>query len=258
MKIFSCVLAFVYGITYCYANFEDRLLELESLVEVQNSGYEKLKSRAVNVENEVASLGANDPEKSGKHPLSDETEGDEDTEHTSPDLPDFTELISRRASSTTAAFQAHLSGIHCFNDHETVIFDVEDLDIDGVYGSGMYNLKDGIFEPRVSGVYAITWTVAAPSESQSFVTELMISGRMMGVITSDPDRGVHTDGTAEPTAQRSVVVGSGVHPSTAIVVVQVNAGDHCFIRMRHSSGTCRNVLSNNNVVRTSFSGWRLF
>lgn len=140
----------------------------------------------------------------------------------------------------TTAFHTFHSTNRCYNDHETMIFDSEALDEGGFGDVGIYDKRDGIFEPPTTGVYVFTWTTAANSATK-FTTELIITGQVAGVMTSDYDSSAS----------------SGIHPATAVVVAHVPAGTHCYIRVR-TSATCASVLSDSNSVRTTFSAWKLF
>jgi hypothetical protein len=156
----------------------------------------------------------------------------------------FTEklyFIFTGAAGSDRAFHAYRSITNCYDDHEKIVFDIERQD-----DYNVYDVRDGIFEPMASGVYVLTWTVVAPLHTK-FITELIIGGRMAGVITTDSDTtsGVHNAGT-------------GLHPATAVVVAQINPGDRCYIRVRHSSNNCINVYSDSNSVRSTFSGWQLY
>ena len=110
----------------------------------------------------------------------------------------------------------------------------------------MYDVRDGIFEARESGVYVFTWTIATPINTR-ITTELIIGGTMRGKLTTDSDNGEGNDNT-----------GSGFHPATAVVVATMSTGDHCYIQARHLLHTCINVLSSSNSVRSTFSGWKLY
>jgi hypothetical protein len=107
-----------------------------------------------------------------------------------------------------------------------------------------YTSLDGIFNTPVSGVYVFTWTITVPSQGQRIVTELIARGSVIGVLSSDSDKG-------------DVSV-SGVHPATAFVVAHVSAGYNVFVRVRSVDSGNGNVLSDDFNVRSSFSAWRLF
>ncbi|XP_045182100.2 uncharacterized protein LOC123540848 [Mercenaria mercenaria] len=237
----ACIFVLAYGISFCSANTEGQLLELEVFVQSQFAENENMKSRVAELEGEVATLVAENLEEEFET-KSGELKGVE-TMAEKEELPKsehngFSGHLFTRAAGSSWAFHAYRSRNRCYNSYETIEFDVETID-----NVGMYDPRDGIAEPPVSGVYVFTWTVAAPHQTK-FATELVIDGRMAGVITTDSDA-----------TQSS---GSGTHPATAVVVAQVNAGSHCYIRMRSGTGDCANVLSDDNIVRTTFSSWQLF
>lgn len=149
-------------------------------------------------------------------------------------------LYTTGAVSSSRVFHAYLSTTKCYNDYVKIIFDAEAYD-----DSNWYDARDGIYEARESGVYVFTWTVAAPPNTR-VTTELIVGGAMKGVITTDSDK-PSNDGT-----------GSGLHPATAVVVVNMSVGDHCYIRVRHQTQPCLNILSNANSVLSTFSGWKLY
>lgn len=248
------VFVFTYGVLFCSASIEYRLRNLESLVKLQQREHESLSSRIASIENDVFNLYAacRDPKKSDDNKIATGVQKA---------LPTFPETVYKRASGNTIAFYAYLSSNDCYHNHEVIIFDAESLDVGGVSDVGVYDKRDGIFEPHVAGVYVFTWTVAAPTGSR-VVTELIISGRVEGVLTTDPDVGVSINEMStmtDPPPQRRAVsgIGSGVHPSTAVVTARVSAVDRCFIRVSQNFGSCATVLSDRNTVFTTFSAWQV-
>ncbi|XP_045201942.2 uncharacterized protein LOC123555361 [Mercenaria mercenaria] len=236
------VFVLAFGISFCSANIEGLFLELEAVVQSQFAENENMKSRVAELEGEVTALVAENLEEEHET-KSGELKGvktvAERREIPKSDHSSFSGHLFTRATGNSRAFHAYRSQNRCYNNYETIEFDVQALD-----NVDMYNQRDGIFEPPVSGVYVFTWTVAAPVHTH-IATELVIAGRMAGVITSDSDA-----------SQSS---GSGTHPATAVVVAQVNVSTHCYIRVRHTgSGDCAWVLSDDNKVRSTFSGWQLF
>lgn len=161
------------------------------------------------------------------------------------------------AAGNNVGFYAYRTTNLCYFNHETIVFDMTSIDQGGVGNLGVYNNRDGIFEPSVTGVYVFSWTVAAPKDGHRFVTELIINGIVKGVIASGPDISVSSSGTGDPPPQKRATEGSGVHPATAVVVAQVDAGYRCFIRVRHSTGACTYVLSERTTALSTFSAWRL-
>jgi hypothetical protein len=126
-----------------------------------------------------------------------------------------------------------LSGNRCYSHHERFKFDRAPVNL----GNG-FNVNDGIFDAPATGIYVLSWTVAAPHGSWSSA-ELIINGAVQGVIESDSD----LNGS-----------GSGVHPATGLVLANVNAGNHIYIRYIKGAGC---TVRSNSYTRTSFTGWLL-
>ncbi|XP_045183056.2 uncharacterized protein LOC123541560 [Mercenaria mercenaria] len=141
--------------------------------------------------------------------------------------------LSKRAVESEVAFHVYLSGNRVYSSHEIFKFDVETVDV-----GGGFNTADGIFDAPATGLYVFSWTVAAPQGS-FFSAELIVNGAVQGVVESDSDLGGP---------------GNGVHPATGVVLANVNAGNHVFVRFHQ--GTSGHVKSD-SYMRTSFSGWLL-
>ncbi|XP_045163751.2 complement C1q-like protein 4 [Mercenaria mercenaria] len=146
---------------------------------------------------------------------------------------EFIGRISKRLLGQTGrvAFHVYLTSNRCYNDHEVIDYDGEELDI----GNG-YNEKDGIYVVPVSGVYVFTWTFLA-DYAQYAVTEIVVNGEKKGWTI--------TDGTSQSLL---------LSPSSSLIVTSVNAGDHVFIRRVQGRG-CSAV--NSQYMRATFSGWQL-
>ncbi|XP_053381715.1 uncharacterized protein LOC128549224 [Mercenaria mercenaria] len=141
--------------------------------------------------------------------------------------------LSKRAAQSEVAFHVYLSGERCYSNLEIFKFDVEPVDV-----GGGYNTADGIFDAPATGRYVFSWTVAAPQGSW-FSADLIINGKVQGVVMTDSDLGGS---------------GNGVHPVTGVVLANVNAGNHVYVRFKQ--GTSCHVKSD-SYVRTSFTGWLL-
>lgn len=137
------------------------------------------------------------------------------------------------------AFYTYSSTSKSYNTHEIFQYDVSSIN-----NREGYSPDDGIFNVPVGGVYIFSWTVAVPASARKIVTELVVHGHVKGVLVSDSDE--------------SQFGGSGVHPSTAVIIAWANTGDNVYIRARQAVGGLVNVLSDDNIVRTTFSGWLLF
>ena len=137
------------------------------------------------------------------------------------------------AAGSEVAFHVYLSGNRCYSSSDIFKFDRASVNI----GSG-FNVNDGIFDAPTTGIYVFSWTVVAQLGTY-FSAELIINGAVQGVIESDSD----VAGS-----------GNGFHPATGLVLAQVNAGNHVFIRYAYENGC--NVVSDLKR-RSSFTGWLL-
>nr|ALT31591.1 complement C1q-like protein 1 [Ruditapes philippinarum] len=220
------------GIICSSANIEERVFDLENEVQDQLAENEMMQERLKALELEVSEIVAQEKE--------DNLIKTRGVSSSNAEIGQTHQLL-KRAAGSNRAFHAYRSITSCYDDHEKIVFDTESHD-----DYHVYDVRDGIFEPPVSGIFVFTWTVVAPLNTK-FRTELIIGGRMAGVITTDSDTSSGVGNT-----------GTGLHPATAVVVAQINPGDHCYIRVRHSSNTCVNVYSDSNSVRSTFSGWQLY
>lgn len=82
----------------------------------------------------------------------------------------------------------------------------------------------------------LTWTMVSYPRHY-FTSELVVDGIRKGIVISDNDDNDFT-------------------PATAIIVLQLNAGQHVYVR-GVSNSDC-NVISNNEHARSTFSAWLLF
>jgi len=101
-----------------------------------------------------------------------------------------------------------------------------------------YSPLDGIFDVPVTGVYVFTVTIYA-EDYRHVIAELVVNGQVQTYLIADTERA------------------GDYHTGTAIVVAQVNAGDHVFVR-RGDSYSDALVTSIHGRAISSFSGWRLF
>ncbi|KAL4220539.1 hypothetical protein ACF0H5_020937 [Mactra antiquata] len=134
-----------------------------------------------------------------------------------------------RAMGETVAFYAYLSAPKCFGNHETVVFDTEITD------TGLsYNVQDGIFDVPITGTYIFTLTVVPVS--QAWVTYQIVSnGHVIGGAVGD----------SEDNASH--------HSGSITVAVNLQVGDHVFVRKGSGSNTC--ATHSSVYIPTSFAGW---
>ncbi|XP_053381751.1 uncharacterized protein LOC128549251 [Mercenaria mercenaria] len=147
-------------------------------------------------------------------------------------LKDIYISISGQASENVA-FHVYLSSERCLGNHETIVFDTEETDI-----GGSYNSHDGIFDTPITGTYVFTHTLI-PKFHKWVQTEIVVDGAVKGVIVADTEEA------------------QDYHPASVTIVVNVNAGQHVFVRRRRGSGGC-DIASEFDVSYTTFSGWFLF
>jgi hypothetical protein len=98
-----------------------------------------------------------------------------------------------------------------------------------------YNAVDGIFVTPTSGTYVFSWSIMADLHG-NLATELMKNSDIIGKKFVDSASSNEWDF------------------STGIVVVDVNQGDHVFVRLSQTS--VGKVLSVDNS-KSTFSGWIL-
>lgn len=152
----------------------------------------------------------------------------------------FYALFPGAAQNARIAFFTYLSSSRCHVNDEIINFDTTPSNL-----HTSFTTADGLFDPTVSGIYVLTWTIATPKSQPSFTTELVIGGNVVGTLTTDSDK---TNDDDSPT---------GVHSATTFVVADISAGSHTFIRIKTHTIDCRQVLSNTDI-RSTFAGWLLF
>lgn len=136
-------------------------------------------------------------------------------------------------SDTTdhVAFHAYLSTStqSGLRQHHTLVFDSVRVN----KGNG-YNKGDGIFVVPQTGLYVFTWTVTVQVNAWASV-EIVVNGEVIGSAFAD---------------------GNGAwDQGSGIILVEVNTGDHVFLRMQENG---INAVNSNARGRTTFSGWKLF
>ncbi|XP_052783266.1 complement C1q-like protein 4 [Mya arenaria] len=129
------------------------------------------------------------------------------------------------------AFYAYLSADVCPGAHQILVFDILVTNV-----GRAYNAHDGAFVVPVNGTYV--FAVSLFSQGNKFVcVELVVNGDVKGEVFADSEEI------------------NDYHSSSASIVVDVNVGDHVYVR-RCADSTC-GILSRASRGRTSFSGWFL-
>ncbi|CAG2227878.1 unnamed protein product [Mytilus edulis] len=144
----------------------------------------------------------------------------------------FNDLEFLGASTTVPAFYAYMSS-HETNPgkHHTLHFDTIITNI----GSA-YNRYTGIFTPTVSGTYALSYSIK-PYAGAYIPIELVRNTQIIGSVVTK--------------AQSSYE-----HGASSTVVIQLSAGDACFLRTSNTYTPTGHIYSS-KYARSSFSGWRL-
>lgn len=94
-----------------------------------------------------------------------------------------------------------------------------------------------MFIAPVRGLYAFSWSVVSPHR-EYFTAELTLNGSRVGVIVADT---YNTDSTGH---------------ATGFIVLEVNAGDHVFVRTYDTLGGC--TAQSYEHGRTTFTGFLVY
>lgn len=144
----------------------------------------------------------------------------------------FNDLEFLGASTTAPAFYAYMSSNELNpGKHHTLHFDTIITNI----GSA-YNRYTGIFTPTVSGTYVLSYSIK-PYAGAYIPIELVRNTQIIG--------------SAVTKAQSSYE-----HGASSTVVIQLSAGDACFLRTSNTYTPSGHIYSS-AYARSSFSGWRL-
>jgi len=138
--------------------------------------------------------------------------------------------ITKALRTPTAAFYAYMSNNE--NNpgrHHTIIFDHVIIN----YGNA-YNRYTGIFTSPITGLYVFSYAITAYNGARIPV-EIVKNAQVIG---------------SSLTYANSVYQ----HNAASTIVVQLSAGDSCFIRTSSSYSPSGNIYSN-AYVRSSFAGW---
>ncbi|XP_045180164.2 uncharacterized protein LOC123539585 [Mercenaria mercenaria] len=234
MGLFWLFFVLVSGIACEEASKEKRLALLNSKVKLQHEEREELRRRMSELEGQVAALKVTRGPDQNTVQLT--TAADSNLRD---DTSGAKGHISKRQSTPQAAFHVYMDRTICYHIGESFIFQSKPLDIGGGFGH-----DDRIYDVPLSGIYVLTWTVAVPTIYHSVVTELFVNNGAVGILTSDPDTGPTT--------------ATGIHPASGVVVIRLSASDHVSIRIKQASNSCGGkVMSDDSVVRTTFSGWMI-
>ncbi|XP_069114697.1 uncharacterized protein [Argopecten irradians] len=132
----------------------------------------------------------------------------------------------------TVAFHVFLTKDTWVVDDDVVMYDQVDLD----HGDG-YKPRLGIYVTPESGTYVISWSIYCYGQ-ELFRTLLLVNGSIKGSSWTDSE------------------LSKDIHQSSATVVVDLNQGDHVFVRMGPIFGNAT-ILSRNDLALSTFSGWKL-
>lgn len=131
-------------------------------------------------------------------------------------------------TTSIIAFYAYMSTSHKEQGQHTLVFDTVKSNVGQAYHPG-----SGVFAVPQSGVYVFTWTVIHDGAADLSVI-LMVNSAAVGAAYANSRDGDQV---------------------TGMVVVDVNQGDHVYVRTyaSWSSGDIRSDSSG----RSSFAGWKL-
>lgn len=141
-------------------------------------------------------------------------------------------VLPRAVSATTTAFYAFMKSSEPNpGSHHTLIFGIVITNI-GTH----FNRYTGIFTAPIAGIYVFSYSIT-PDTSSYIPVEIVRNNDVVG-------------------SSITRAYGSYQHNAASTVVIQLSAGDVCFIRTSSSSVPSRNIYSD-TYARSSFSGWLL-
>ncbi|XP_048781159.2 uncharacterized protein LOC125683755 [Ostrea edulis] len=144
-------------------------------------------------------------------------------------------IISPTASTpvSAVAFYSYMSSnsVESLPTHHTLIYNV----VHNNRGNG-YSKVDGIFTAPVSGTYAFHFSLCIEDNNAWVSLEVVANGKAIGA--------VYAYGSP-----------SGWHEGSNLVITDVNAGDHVFVRTHEA---VHGGIYSSTRGRTSFSGWLLY
>ena len=132
------------------------------------------------------------------------------------------------------AFYAYMSQSEpTIGHHQTFVFDHVVTNV-----GGNYNRHSGIFTSPSQGVYVFSWTLYCKNGG-FFYSEVVVNSDPVGAIFCSAEGA---------TNMRHV---------TGVVVVEINQGDIVYIRS-HPTILIEGSVYSSSIIRSSFTGWKLF
>ncbi|XP_052069138.1 complement C1q tumor necrosis factor-related protein 3-like [Mytilus californianus] len=142
-------------------------------------------------------------------------------------------IHSRQSRVTSPAFYVYMSTDEASpGPHHTLIFNSVITNI-----GNAYNQYSGIFTAPSSGMYVLSYTITADSGA-SIPVEIVKNADVIGSLLTR-------------------AYGSYRQSVSSTVVVNMNAGDVCYVRTSGSGATTAGSIYSRTEARTSFTGWRI-
>lgn len=116
--------------------------------------------------------------------------------------------------------------------HHTLIFNSVITNI-----GNAYNQYSGIFTVPSNGLYVLSYTITAYTSSNIPVEIVKNAGVIGSLLTR--------------------TYSNYKHSVSSTVVVNMNAGDVCYVRTSGSGATISGSILSGTEARTSFTGWRI-
>ncbi|CAC5403588.1 unnamed protein product [Mytilus coruscus] len=142
-------------------------------------------------------------------------------------------IYSRQSRVTSPAFYAYMSTNEASpGPHHTLIFNSVITNV-----GNAYNQYSGIFTVPSTGMYVLSYTITAYTSSYIPVEIVKNAGVIGSLLTK--------------------AYSNYKHSVSSTVVVNMNAGDVCYVRTSGSGATPSGSIYSGTEARTSFTGWRI-